>query len=118
MPFHGQQAMVYLDASWFLKLCLDDRASLGKNICSFQDNQLRFLFFTILAAGQFQFEDGRERLTSAFAFRGGSSWGPSRLAWNFRGYLELCVLSRELRLRGDNFHAWRPLGVDLEPCLC
>lgn len=73
MPFHGQQAVVYLDASLFLKLCLDDRGSLGKNMCSFQDNQLRFLFFTILAAGQFQFEDGRERLISGSAVRGGSS---------------------------------------------
>lgn len=65
--------MVYLDASLFLKLCLDDGGSLGKNICSLQDNQLRFLFVTILAAGQFQFENGRERLTSGSAVRGAAA---------------------------------------------
>lgn len=100
--------------SLFLKLCLDDKGRFGKNICSFQDNRLRFLFFTIWAAGQFQFEAGRERETCLRVCPpGGSSWGPSRTEWNFRGCLGLCVLSRDLRLRGDHFHAWRPLGADL-----
>lgn len=49
-----------------------------------------------------------------FVLPGADRYGPSRLEWNFRGYLELRVLSSELRLRGDNLHAWRPLlGSDL-----